>query len=911
MKDRYLTCNSTSRQSILTFFLALLMTLLAVSRVNAQNDTYTPLGLTPGAPAGSYPLSDVDNVNLFNGLVNIRIPLYNYAGRGEAKTQSSFTWDSPMRWQVYKSSDPDGNPIYGAGIGGNRPDGSTSYGGHSGEISVFPQGVGTGAANWCSEGLYAWGGHTLTRLFWVDADGNEHEMRDVLTGGQPQTSGGCWSQGANRGKVFVSTDGSGATFIADDPIRDGVYVNMEFPYGSDWDGWLLLKDGRRIRISYGSDRGIKDRNGNLLTTVPNQPVKDSLNRTMGSGYGTSPECPSGCSYSTYKGFNGATRKIQFLNDANYRLERIFLPNGLSYRLYYSVYDDITRIDLPTGGSIEYDYAAGLTGAQPDGSFVSGAPAGVYSGGPSDFHIYRRVVERRVYREGHVLESRQTFSIPEDVYQNNLGYVDKKQYAANGALLSTERHYFYGSAEHSFWIQPLDYSPWKHGREYRTEFYDANGNLLRKIEHTWEQRAPVSWWTGSSDDAPANDPRISQTVTYLENGMSSSTTYSYDPTVPYNSLTDVYVRDYNGALLRRTQTTYLKNLNSIDYTGSNIQSASSIHLRDFPLQVSIYDGAGVERARTTYEYDNYNTDSNHAGLVARTGTSGSDSTFSTSYTTRANVTGTTRYLLTNGAVTGSISAYVQYDIAGNVVKTIDPRGCATQLSYNDDFGSPNGEARSNTAPSELAGQTSFAFPTTVSNCLGHTSFTQFDFNLGRPVDSEDANGVVSSGYFDDLLDRPTKIVRGVTTGAENQTLFVYTDVARTITTSSDRDNPGDGLLVSDVRYDGLGRTTETRQYEGSGKYIAVQTQYDALGRAYKASNPFRPLSPDNETAVWTTTGFDALGRVISVTTPDGAVASTYYNGNQVLVRDPAGMERMSEANATGQLKTLWEITSSDS
>lgn len=80
------------------------------------------------------------------------------------------------------------------------------------------------------------------------------------------------------------------------------------------------------------------------------------------------------------------------------------------------------------------------------------------------------------------------------------------------------------------------------------------------------------------------------------------------------------------------------------------------------------------------------------------------------------------------------------------------------------------------------------------------------------------------------------------------------------------------------YDGLGRTTESRQYEGSSHYIAVQTQYDALGRAYKASNPFRPLTPDSETAVWTTNAFDALGRIVSVTTPDSAVVTSSYSGN---------------------------------
>src|SRR5262245_1613217 len=45
---------------------------------------YTPLPETPGAPAGSYPLSGFDNVNLFNGHMNFQLPLMQIGGRGRA-----------------------------------------------------------------------------------------------------------------------------------------------------------------------------------------------------------------------------------------------------------------------------------------------------------------------------------------------------------------------------------------------------------------------------------------------------------------------------------------------------------------------------------------------------------------------------------------------------------------------------------------------------------------------------------------------------------------------------------------------------------------------------------------------------------------------------------------------------------
>ena len=146
---------------------------------------------------------------------------------------------------------------------------------------------------------------------------------------------------------------------------------------------------------------------------------------------------------------------------------------------------------------------------------------------------------------------------------------------------------------------------------------------------------------------------------------------------------------------------------------------------------------------------------------------------------------------------------------------------TSFEYADRFGSPDTEARSNTAPLELSGLTSFAVPTKKTNPVGHTVYTQFDYNLGRPVNSEDVNGIVASGYFDDDLDRPTQIRRAVATAVTNQTSFSYDDVHRIVTTTSDLNNNNDNLLVSKVLYDGLGRITESRQYEGGANYIATK------------------------------------------------------------------------------------------
>src|SRR6185295_10041283 len=50
----------------------------------AGTDQMTPSNLAAGSPAGSYPLSGFDNINLFNGNLNFRLPLLAAGGRGSA-----------------------------------------------------------------------------------------------------------------------------------------------------------------------------------------------------------------------------------------------------------------------------------------------------------------------------------------------------------------------------------------------------------------------------------------------------------------------------------------------------------------------------------------------------------------------------------------------------------------------------------------------------------------------------------------------------------------------------------------------------------------------------------------------------------------------------------------------------------
>jgi RHS repeat-associated protein len=935
---------------LLVYVSTLVLVVCFVTNTFAQSNPTegsTALALSPGAPLGSYSLSDFETINPYSGALNFSLPLLPVSGRGQA--QYSIVKRIENKWTVDRFYDQfqeqyfyspetstwDGlNPGYGIGVLQGR------YGGSFNTTNCVRSGGVT-------EKLYS---QSLTRLTFTAADGTEYELRDQLTGGAPQSVPVCATVGFSRGKVFVSADGNSATFISDIDIFDKVRVNEYGPFFAT--GYLMLADGSRYRISSGVIQWMRDRNGNKLNFTYSgglTQVTDSLNRTITVGTGL-----------TFKGAGGNTRSVQVstaslstvlragyavqtyaqlfpeLNGSTStqfnptRVSAITLPNNKQYKFFYNNYGELARIELPTGGAIEYDWAAGLTNSNTSGTVYLGPVLG----GGENWQIYRRVVERRVYPDGGTgssFASKMTFSRPETIDGSlniqTAGHVLVDQYNSAGTLLTREKHYYFGSAGSSLKVHSgISYTPWKEGKEYKTEAFHSNGaTILRRLEHTWQQPISGSNWplttAETNDGVKANNPQITDSITTLEPGGANQVakqSFTYDK---YSNRTDHYEYNFGtgtpGPLVRRTSTTYVTTNvaggTTYDYAcdpatncSASATLANVIHIRNLVKQISIYDASGLERGRTTTEYDNYAADTNHAGLINRSAISGLDTAFTTGFVTRGNTTGTSRHLIsTAGAVTGSVSSYQQYDIAGNVVKTIDARGNPTTFTFNDCFGAPDGNARLNSAPLELssAGQESFAFVTSVTNAQNHTTFSQFDFYLPTAIDDEDANGIVTSRYFNDSLDRPTQVRRAVGTAAQSQTTIAYDDDSRIVTTTHDKTANNDNLMVSKMVYDGMGRTVESRQYEGGTNYIAVQQQYDALGRPWKVSNPFRPYL--SETAVWSTTLYDALDRVTSVATPDSATVTMSYSGNTATMTDQAGKSRKSVTDALGRLVDVYE------
>jgi hypothetical protein len=319
---------------------------------------------------------------------------------------------------------------------------------------------------------------------------------------------------------------------------------------------------------------------------------------------------------------------------------------------------------------------------------------------------------------------------------------------------------------------------------------------------------------------------------------SKQTFEYDE---FNNVTDTCEYDFGsgsvGPLIRHSRTTYITDGNYVNPNSGD--PVNAVHLRSLPDTKTVDNNCAGSSfvSKTKYEYDNYTPGLNHAALVDRPNICGHEtSLFSTGRVRRGNVTKVERWI----DASNTVATFQQYDIAGNIVKAIDPRCNATLYNFPDNFGSPDGFLTDSLPPPELGFQSTYAFATSVTNPLNQTASTQYSYYLGRPVDGSDVNGVVSSAQYDDPLDRPTRLVlaaraaSGPNPPAErSQTTFTYQDFARTITTVSDLTSYQDGLLQSAVIYDHCTDAQERARWR-------IYFYHAKLRRAGKTEDSIQPL-----------------------------------------------------------------------
>ena len=261
----------------------------------------------------------------------------------------------------------------------------------------------------------------------------------------------------------------------------------------------------------------------------------------------------------------------------------------------------------------------------------------------------------------------------------------------------------------------------------------------------------------------------------------------------------------------------------------------------------------------------------------------------------------------------------YGAYGNIATSTDGRGKVTQYFYDD---------------------STHALPTRVTvdpqNGTGtQTITTVYDHYTGLATSETDVNGQISTiDYTNQLLGTVDPFSRpGITkspviningTNHQRRVTTTYLDSARQVIVESDFNAENDKLIKTRTTTDMLGRPVLTEQTEDGTNYtISVRNAYLDMGRVTLTSSPMR--SSTTSTDSWTRFTKDNAGRVTEVATFGGAAqpawtgtagnytgsVTTAYEANFTTVTDQAGKVRRSMTDAGGRLRRVDEPDGSGS
>jgi len=264
----------------------------------------------------------------------------------------------------------------------------------------------------------------------------------------------------------------------------------------------------------------------------------------------------------------------------------------------------------------------------------------------------------------------------------------------------------------------------------------------------------------------------------------------------------------------------------------------------------------------------------------------------------------------------------YGLYGNLATSTDGRGKVTQFFYDDaTHALPN---RVVVDPQNITGtQTT------------QTTTTAYDYSTGLVTSQTDPNNQLTTiDYTNQLLGTVDPFGRPGITKAPQITIGVtnprrrvtttYIDSLRQVIVATDLYAEDDQLLKTRTTTDPLGRPVLTEQTEDGTNYtISAKNAYLDMGRATLTSSPMRAAAASTDS--WTRVTKDSGGRVSEVATFGGAtqpawtgtagvftgaVTST-YDANFTTVTDQAGKLRRSMVDAFGRLRRVDEPDNANS
>src|ERR1700752_5200365 len=251
----------------------------------------------------------------------------------------------------------------------------------------------------------------------------------------------------------------------------------------------------------------------------------------------------------------------------------------------------------------------------------------------------------------------------------------------------------------------------------------------------------------------------------------------------------------------------------------------------------------------------------------------------------------------------------YDFYGNLLTSTDGRGKVTQFFYDD---------ATHAQPNRVV--------VNPQNGTGpQTTTTAFDYHTGLVTSETDINGQVTTiDYTNQLLNTIDPFGRaGITKAPEinnhrRRVTTTYVDSARQVIVATEFNAENDKLVKSRTTTDQLGRPILREQTEDGTNYtISGANKYLDMGRVTLAATARRNNASSTDS--WTRITKDNGGRVIEVATFGGATqpawtgttgvftgsVTTSYEANFTTVTDQAGKIRRSMVDALGRLRRVDE------
>jgi RHS repeat-associated protein len=527
---------------------------------------------------------------------------------------------------------------------------------------------------------------------------------------------------------------------------------------------------------------------------------------------------------------------------------LILPNNTKWTLDYDSYGNVTKLGLPTGGSISYTWTT----------------ISIPSVGGADAKVSRAVASRTFYDGTHSYTWNYTWGVWSGSTVTNV-VTDP----LNNDLVRT--------------FTRLGISPYETVSKSYSGSSTRGGQLLKEIDTTYSSALFSS--CGTSGCTGNIVPTSIQTTDYTS-GMVTATAKSYDPGYGTNepifgNVTSESVYDWgsgaNGALLRQTTTAYEFQSNS---------SYLTANLPDLPASV-IVSNATYKCSETDYTYDN------PSYLIAANVTTQHGAPPGP---VRGNLSSTARQLSStpcqSGATWSPVTSYTNMYDTGEVYQSIDPLGHTTTYNYS---------------PAFLG-----AYPTTVTNALNQSSTYNYDFSTGLLTSATDPNSLATNYSYDSMfrLSKVTHPDGGQDTIAYQEVTDPFTATLTTQINSTQNKvetNIFDGLariteqqltsdpqgtVYTDTAYDALGRVASVSNPYRTGTDATTSTgttaySYDALSRKTQESYPDSSVlktaycGPStlvtDPTGKWRRSRVDGLGRLVEVDEPNSTTASVNSTG----------------------------------